>query len=172
MPETAQQYIARILGNVEGKEPLEVLAQSPLALEKLLAGVPADVLSRRPAPGKWSIKEIVFHLADAELVVAARVRFMLGAPGTPIAAFDQDAWVAAQRYNDRNVRAALDAYRAIRAINLQLYRTLTPDQWELYGLHSERGRESVRQIVTLSAGHDLNHLKQISGLLATSSAAR
>src|SRR5215210_6406951 len=100
MPETQAEYKARILRHVAGREPLPLLAAAAPTLATLLADVPPAVFARRPAPGKWSIQEIVAHLADDELVGAYRIRLILAAPGTAIQAFDQDAWAKAGRYAD------------------------------------------------------------------------
>jgi hypothetical protein len=93
MKETPQQYIARIQGFVEGKEPLKVQAATPKILASLIKGVPTSRLRKRPAPEKWSVAEILAHLADTEIAGGWRMRLILGAPGTPVAAFDQDCWV-------------------------------------------------------------------------------
>jgi hypothetical protein len=166
MKETVQQYAQRIGSYIAGQEPLKVLAATPRKLERLVAGASAAKLRKRPAPDKWSVAEILAHLADVEIVVGWRVRSILGAPGTPIQAFDQDAWVVAGHYEKRNPRDSVAQIRAARAANLALYKSLTPEQWKLYGMHSERGQETVERIVQMLAGHDLNHLQQIERILA------
>jgi hypothetical protein len=98
MQETPQEYRNRMLAHSQAGDPLKEGAAVPRKLERLLKGVPASKLRKRPAPGKWSIAEIVAHLADAELVRGYRMRMILGAPGTPIQAFNQDDWVAALHY--------------------------------------------------------------------------
>jgi hypothetical protein len=123
-------------------------------------------LRKRPAPGKWSIAEIVAHIADTELVGGYRIRAILGAPGTPIQGFDQDAWVTALHYDKRDPHKSFEQFCALRAANLALLKTLTPEQWEHYGMHSERGKESVAHIARMFAGHDINHLVQIERILA------
>ena len=165
MAETPQQYTQRILGNVGGQEPLKIQAATPKKIERLIDGVSASKLRKRSAPDKWSVAEIVAHLADAEIVVGWRVRLILGAPGTPIQAFDQDSWVAALHYDKRSPRESLAQLRALREANLALYKSLSAEQWRHYGMHSERGQESVEHIVRLMAGHDLNHLRQIEQIL-------
>jgi len=167
MPETAQQYTQRILGYVEGQEPLKVLAASPKKLERLVGRVSAAKARKKPAPDKWSIAEVAAHLADVEIVIGWRVRSVLGAPGTPIQAYDQDAWAAAGQYSKRNPRESVAFFKAVRAANLALYKSLTPEQWKQYGMHSERGQESVERIVQMVAGHDLNHLQQIERIVAS-----
>jgi hypothetical protein len=167
MPETPQQYTQRILAQAGGQEPLKVLAATPKKLERLVVRASTAKLRKRPAPDKWSVSEIVAHLADAELVIGWRVRFILGAPGTSIQAFDQDSWVKALHYEKRNPKESLAQMRALREANLALYKSLTPEQWMHYGMHSERGQESVEHIVRMIAGHDLNHLQQIERILAS-----
>lgn len=107
MPETPQEYTQRMLGNVEGADPMKVQAATPKKIERLLKGVSAAKLRKRPAPGKWSVAEIIAHLADGELVRGWRMRQILGAPGTPLQAFDQDAWAAAMHYEKRDARKSL-----------------------------------------------------------------
>ena len=165
MPETPQQYTQRILGNIADQEPLKVQAATPKKIERLIESATPSRLRKRPAPDKWSAAEIIAHLADAEIVVGWRIRLILGAPGTPIQAFDQDSWVAALHYDKRNPRESLAQLRALREANLLLYKSLSAEQWKHYGMHSERGQESVEHIVRLMAGHDLNHLRQIEQIL-------
>lgn len=166
MAETPQQYIQRMLGIVGDQQTLKVQAATPKKLERLLKGVPGSKLRKRPAPGKWSIAEIVAHISDTELVGGYRIRTILGAPGTPIQAFDQDVWVTALHYDKRDPRKSFEQFCALRAANLALLKTLTPEQWEHYGMHSERGKESVAHIARMFAGHDINHLGQIERILA------
>jgi hypothetical protein len=165
MAETPQQYIQRMLGIVGDQPPLKVQAATPKKLERLLKGVPGSKLRKRPTPGKWSIAEIVAHISDAELVGGYRIRAILGAPGTSIQAFDQDVWVTALHYNKRDPRKSFEQFCALRAANLALLKTLTPEQWQHYGMHAERGKESVAHIARMFAGHDLNHLGQIERIL-------
>ena len=172
MQETASQYIARINSYLGNDDVLTVLSQTPQALQELLKNVPEQVLRQRPTPEKWSVLEQVVHLSDVEIVVGFRVRFVLGAEdGAPIVAFDQDRWQQSFRYNERELAPTLDAFRAARENNLRLYRSLTAAQWEKYGMHSERGKETVRAIVNLQGGHDRNHLKQMQEILAQGKAA-
>jgi DinB superfamily len=167
MHETPQQYIQRMLGNLEGQEPIKVQAATVKKIEKLLKSVPPAKLRKRPAPDKWSIAEIVTHLADTEIVGGFRMRMILGAPGTPIAAFDQDAWATTGHYDKRDARKSLEHFRAIREANLALLNTLTPEQWKHHGIHAERGLETIEHIVRMLAGHDINHTKQIERILAS-----
>jgi hypothetical protein len=166
MKETAQQYIQRITAHAEGQQPLAVQAATAKKLERLIKGVPTSKLRKRPAADKWSVSEIVAHLGDAEVAIGFRLRLILGAPGTPIAAFDQDAWVVSLHYEKRDPRKSVEQFRVAREANLALLKSLTPGQWKHYGMHAERGQETIEHIVRLIAGHDLNHLKQIERILA------
>jgi len=166
MKETVQQYMQRINSYAEGKQPLAVQAATAKKLERLIKGVPTSKLRKRPAPDKWSVSEILAHLADAELVGSFRMRLILGAPGTPIAAFDQDAWVTSGHYEKRDPRKSVEQFRVVREANLALLKSLTPEQWKHYGMHAERGQETIEHIVRMFAGHDINHLQQIERILA------
>jgi len=165
MPETAEEYRKRMYSHVQQSDPLKLQAAAPAKLAKLLKGVSAAKARKRPAPGKWSISEIVAHIADTELVGGYRIRAILGAPGGPIIGFDQDAWVTALHYDKRDLKKSFEQYRALREANLALLKTLTPEQWKQHGMHSERGAETVETIVRMFAGHDLNHFQQIERIL-------
>lgn len=166
MNETPQQYSQRILGHSEGKDPLKVQSSAAKRLERLVKGAPASKLRKRPAPDKWSVGEILAHMADAEIVIAWRIRSILGAPGTPIQAYDQDAWAAAGNYAKRDPRKSIEQFRTMREANLAFYKSLRPEQWKHSGMHSERGEESLERIASMIAGHDINHILQIERILA------
>jgi hypothetical protein len=165
MNETPQQYTRRIVGFVEDKDPLAVQAATAHKLEDLIEGVSADALRKRPAPDQWSVSEILAHLADAEIVGSFRMRFILGSPGAPIVAYDQNSWVTSGHYEKRDPRKSVEQFRVLREANLALLESLEPEQWKHFGMHSERGRESIEHIVRMFAGHDLNHLQQIERIL-------
>jgi DinB superfamily len=166
MKETPQEYIKRISNHVEGKQPVQVQAATAKRLERLIKGAPTAKLRKRPAPDKWSVNEILAHLAETEIVGSFRMRMILGAPGTPIPAFDQDAWVISGHYEKRDPRKSFEQFRVLREANLGLLKSLTPEQWKHYGMHSERGQETIEQVVKMFAGHDLNHIAQIENILA------
>ncbi len=163
--ESMEEYKQRILSYQAGQNPLDLQAAMPTKLAALLNGVPQDILTRRPTPKKWSIAEIVAHLADDELVGAYRIRLILGAPGTPIQAFDQDAWAVAGKYATRETQQSLSWFRILREMNLALFASLETAQWQQYGIHAERGVETIADIAAYYAGHDVNHLQQIEASL-------
>jgi len=166
MQETAQQYRERMFGHIEKNNPLKLLAAAPKKLERLLKGVSPAMARKRPAPEKWSIAEIVAHIADTELVCGYRIRAILGQPGTQIIGFDQDAWVTALHYDKRDLRKSLAQYRALREVNLALLKALSPEQWKHHGMHNERGQETIETMVRMYAGHDINHMQQIERIRA------
>jgi len=165
MAETAAQYVARVMAYLGDRDPLAVQAATPRKLERLMKGVPRRQLARRPAAGKWSVVEIVSHLADGEIVGGYRVRRILGAPGCELPGFDQDKWAEAGKYSQRDPQAALELFRVLRRANLALFKSLSRDQWALEGTHAERGVESVATYARMFAGHDLNHLRQVEAIL-------
>ena len=165
MQETAQQYTQRIIGYLEGRAPVEVLTDSPKEIERLVKGASRKKLDEKTAPGKWCVTEILAHLADVELVQGFRVRMILGASGTPIQGFDQDVWAREFTYANHDPAFSLKDYVTLRDKNLRLFRSLTPEMWERFGMHSERGKETVRRVSEMMAGHDLNHLKQVRAIL-------
>ena len=159
--ETVDEYKERILRYQAGADPLFLQAKAPAVLAALVDGLSDEHLGQRPAPRKWCIREIVAHLADDELVGAYRMRLILSAPGTAIQAFDQDVWAHTGRYGTRDISDSLALYRTLRFANLKLLESLTAQEWEMFGVHAERGIESLRDIAMYFAGHDINHFRQI-----------
>ncbi|HEY1262292.1 MAG TPA: DinB family protein [Terriglobales bacterium] len=164
MQETTQQYIQRMLGNVEGKDPLKIQESTPKKLAAAIKGKNRKQLDRRPAPGKWSITEILAHLADTELVAGWRLRLILGQNGAPVHAFDQDVWAGAFHYQKTDPKKSLELFRVLREANLAVLKSLSREQWENYGMHQERGKETIGHIVRMFAGHDVNHVAQVEQL--------
>jgi len=165
MQETAQQYTQRMLSYSAGKEPLALQQATPKKLAALLRGKTKKQLVRRPAPGKWSVAEIAAHLADAEIAISWRLRQILSNNAIPIQAFDQDMWATTFDYAHRDPKQSLESFRTLRNANTALLKSVPRKLWENYGIHQERGNESVAHIVQMIAGHDLNHLQQIEKIL-------
>ena len=161
MKETPQEYTQRILGYVDGKDGVRTQAATAAKLAKLMRGLSRRQLSRRPAPERWSISEILAHLAEVEMVTGWRLRQALTKSGGPVQAFDQDDWARVGRYQKRDPAQSLALFRAARDCNLALLKGLSKVEWECYHIHEERGKESVGRTVMMIAGHDLNHLSQI-----------
>ena len=166
MVETFDQYRARILSYLGSRDPLHVQRRTPTEIERLLKGVPRATLLRRPAEDKWSIVEIIAHLADAELAMTWRLRSMIATPGVPLAWWNEAIWAQRLEYQKVPWRASSARFRSLRVANLSILTSLPSALWDAcFGIHETRGRQSVREFVTLEAAHDLNHLRQIRALL-------
>jgi uncharacterized damage-inducible protein DinB len=163
MSETFEDYVARILSYSEGKRLAAILKRTPGALARRVEGVSRRRLEKRPARGKWSVREILAHLSETELIWSARLRLILGQSGVPIVGMDQDVW--AKRYGRVDARRALDTYTALRRSNLELLAGLSRKDWKRWGRHSQFGRLTVEKIFRMVAGHDINHARQIEAQL-------
>lgn len=155
-----------------GRDPIESQKKAPKRVKKLLRGLSEKELATRPAPGKWSIKEIIAHLADGEVILGSRLRFVAAMERPTILGYDQDAFV--EKLGVARVKTAdlLDAFTAVRGANVGLMRRLTPDMFARVGLHSERGEESIHTMLVMYAGHDHIHEDQIGRLRDELVAAR
>lgn len=171
MQETAQQYTQRLLSYSEGRDALELQAAAPGKVADLIQSRSHDELTRQPAPGKWSVAQIVAHLADAEIAISWRLRQILSTNGIALQAYDQDAWANTLGYANRDPQQSLALYRALREANVALLKSVPPAQWDNYGMHAERGKETVAHMVKMTAGHDLNHLRQIAAMVGKSGAS-
>jgi hypothetical protein len=140
------------------QDPMRVLPETPARLQQLAASLKERVNTPH-APGKWSPREIIIHLADCELTFAFRYRQALAEDNHVIQPFDQDRW--AKSYDAFDAAQALSTFTALREWNLTLLRSLTPEQMEKRVSHPERGAMVLRTIVETAAGHDLNHLRQL-----------
>lgn len=162
MKETPQQYATRILGKLNGMDPINVLELSSARLETLVTKLEKH---REQSTEKWSAAEILAHLAESEIVYGYRIRKALNANGTAIEATDQDVWVKNAGYLKKNPQLALTLFHTVRKANIAFLKSLTPQQLENFGIHSERGKESIAQMARMIAGHDINHLQQMEKLL-------
>jgi hypothetical protein len=166
MAETFEAYRTRVLSYLGDEEPIGVQRATPSQLDRRLRDVAPGELIRRPAPEKWSIAEIVAHLADAELAMGWRLRNMLANPGVALTWWDQAAWAERLGYAQQDASLSAGLFRALRESNLRLLASVPRERWvECYGVHEVRGRQTVEEFVRLEAGHDLNHLRQIDRIL-------
>jgi hypothetical protein len=166
MQETAPQYIQRILGYVEGQDALKVQKTTAAKLGKLIRGLTPKQLKLRPAPQKWSITEILAHLADVEIVASWRMRSIIGANGITIQPFDQDAWASVFEYGKRDAKRSIEVFRVLRENNLAMLKALPREAWDNHGVHLERGKETIAHLARLFAGHDTNHVLQVEAIAA------
>lgn len=166
MQETAEQYINRILGHVEGQDAIKVQRSTAPRLKRAISGLTPKQLRWKPEPGKWSIAEITAHLADAEIVGSWRMRQVVGASGSTLQPFDQDVWASAFQYAKRDAKQSIEIFHVLRESNLAMLKALPKDAWDTYGMHMERGKETLAHIVRMFAGHDTNHALQIEHIAA------
>ncbi|HEX5233828.1 MAG TPA: DinB family protein [Silvibacterium sp.] len=145
-----------------GQNPLEVLKATASRLGKLADELGLERANQSPAPGKWSPREIVCHLADCELVFAFRLRQTLAEDNHVVQPFDQEKWAA--NYSAYPMPDALAAFIAVRNWNLALLRSLSPQVHTRPLRHPERGTMTFDTIVETMAGHDLNHLGQLEAI--------
>jgi hypothetical protein len=160
-PQERAKYSAAVLGLVGGREPLSVLRETPEAAARATEGLSGAQLRQPEGPGKWSIAQVLQHLADSDLVWGWRMRLILAQDRPVLTGYDQDLWAERLHYADADPAHALETLRVLRRGNLALIERATPADLERVGVHSERGDESAGYLIGLYAGHDLLHLRQI-----------
>ena len=159
--EQAKAYVASILKTLGTRDPMEVLAETPAVLRVAVSGLTAAQAGTPERAGKWSVRHVVQHLADSELVGAFRFRMILAHDAPELPGYDQDLWATRLHYEDAEVPTALDDFATLRQANLRLLRRATPADLARVMRHVERGDESLAETFPLYAGHDLVHLAQI-----------
>jgi hypothetical protein len=165
-PADTARYVAGLLDLLGDQDPVGVLRGTPAAIRQFLDTVPAEVVGRAEAPGKWSIREVVQHLADSDLVGGFRLRMILAHDRPPLVGYDQDLWASRLGYQHVDVRDAFELFAALRAANVRIWERLTAEELMRVGLHAERGEESLEHLRRLYAAHDLLHLRQLERIRA------
>ncbi len=143
-------------------DPMEIIATTADRLHRLTSGLGPEVCNRSPAPGKWSVREIVAHLADCEMVFGFRLRQALSEKNPVFQPFDQGRW--AERYAIYDLPSAMALFSALRGWNVKLLQGASPAERKLPATHPERGTMTLWTIVESMAGHDINHLNQTERL--------
>ena len=151
---------------LENREPLTVAAATPAKIVSLIRGLTPRQLARRPTPGKWSIREIISHLADTELVMDCRARWIAFEDHPTLVPFDQEKWAAGRAREKEPVTETLERFRLLRRSQVRLFRQASKTDFRRTGFHPERGVVTLRVQLETLAGHDLNHLAQIQRLAA------
>jgi hypothetical protein len=141
------------------RPPLEALAETPQQIRSLVEKWPADRWEKSYAPGKWSARRVLVHLAQTELALTTRARFAASQDAYVAQAFNQDEWLPLDDHADGPT--ALDAYTALRRFNLAMFKGMTPAQRNRRFTHPEYGDLSPQWIAEQLAGHDIHHLKQL-----------
>ena len=160
-----EDYKARFASYVAGKDVLAMQREAPRTLARLIENVPEERLKAKPAPGKWSVTEIIAHMAEDELISSWRYRQRIEHDTPELRDFDQDLWATLGDYAAWQSGEALEMFRLLREANLRMFAKLTPAQWERTGIHAERGKITVRGQCTHMAAHDINHIEQVQRIL-------
>ncbi|HUE96207.1 MAG TPA: DinB family protein [Longimicrobiaceae bacterium] len=160
-PGQAEEYTRAILDLLGSRDPLDVLERTADALGEATADLTDAQLGRPEAPGKWSVRQVIRHLADSEIVWAYRLRMVLAQDRPTLTGYDQDAWAARLRYGESDVAESLSEFATLRRGNLRVLRSASTAELQRVGLHAERGEESLEHMLRLYAGHDLLHLRQV-----------
>ena len=147
---------------VEGRDLCCALEQTPAKIEQIVTAWDPAAFDRSHAPGKWTAREVLVHLAQAEMVFSNRLRFALAEKDYRVQPFDQDAWMTLEP--DVDGYTALAAYLALRRMNVALCKSLSPAQRAKTFTHPQHGDISVEWVMTFFAGHDLNHLPQFEAI--------
>jgi DinB superfamily len=158
-----QGYQRELLALLGAHDPADVLAATPSAVRQQTRGLSDEQVDRRPAPGEWSVAELLGHLCDSEIAFAFRARLVLAQDGPPLVGYDQDAWARLPRPPFADL---LEAFTALRTANLALVRRTPEASWDRVGHHEERGATSFRLLVQTVAGHDRAHLRQLQQAIA------
>lgn len=140
--------------------------RGPQLLRAAFAAVPVPARQWRPGPGKWSAHEVVGHCADSETNAYLRIRFLLADDRPAIQGYDQDRWAERLDYHALPAELALATVEAVRAHTAALLRRLPDAAWAREGTHSQSGRYTAEDWLTIYAAHLEGHARQIQGNLA------
>lgn len=143
---------------------LERFRRGPELLAVVLTGVFGEEEDFVPAPGKWSVRQIIAHLADSEIVCAHRMRQIIAEDNPILIAFDQEAWARNLDYARRKPKQSLESFRRVRAENYDLLKELPEAAFARTGNHSERGPITLRFQLELLAEHAENHARQMQSI--------
>ena len=154
-------YSRRILGHVLNKNSFAILQRTPKRLRSLLKGLTKRQLNKAPVRGKWTITQLICHLTDTEIVLSFRLRLAIAESGGPLQAMNEKLWAKHLGYSGGDAQERLALLTLLRNENVRLLRSLSPSQWKRFGMHAERGKETVSRMAQMYAGHDVNHVAQI-----------
>ena len=168
---TAAAYTRALLDVLGNRDPVDVLSELMPWIAERTRTVDRRILRVPESPGKWSVIEVLQHLADSDLVFGFRLRMILTEEKPALQAYDQDAWAGTFKYRHVPLEVALGQLDSLRAANVHVLRRVSSEQLERVGLHSERGPESAGFLLQLMAGHDLVHRRQVDRILAAVSSA-
>lgn len=138
---------------------IDVIQDTPTRLRELATAIGADAWDQSFAPGKWTARQVICHLADVEIAFAFRLRQTAAEDHHVIQPFDQDSWAAP--YAKLDVLAAVETFATVRQWNLLFVGALPPETLQKPVSHPERGAMTMETILETMGGHDRNHLQQL-----------
>ena len=141
-------------------------AKGPQILKEALAKCPAEGLDFKPGPGKWSVRDIAFHLAESEVHGYIRARTIIAEPGNPVLAYDQDKWAATLDPASQPLDEAVALFRLLREILARQLRSLPHEAWERHLMHPQRGAMTLEKWLEVYENHLTVHLAQMERTLA------
>jgi uncharacterized damage-inducible protein DinB len=159
--EHARSYTTAVLELLGTSDPMDLLQETEGKLRRALKGLSRSQITEPEAKNKWSVGQVVQHLADSELVCGYRLRMVLAHDRPQLFGYDQDLWSTRLHYDEVDAEQSLKDFAVLRQANLRLLGRASREDLERVGIHAERGAESVAHMVRLYAGHDLLHLRQI-----------
>jgi len=167
----AKAYQESLLAALGDDDPAAAQATTPARIRRLIEAA-GDDIRLRPEAREWSVLECNGHVADGEIVMSSRYRFVLAQDEPEIVGYDQDLWVDGLRHNEDDPTELLETFEAARRANIGLWRRSSPEQRSRVGIHQERGRESFDLMFRMLAGHDRVHLDQADRALEAVRAAK
>src|SRR5437870_2240019 len=147
-------------------EDLERFRRGAEVLATVLTGAAGEEVDFTPAPGKWTIRQIMAHLADSELVGAHRLRIVIAEDNPVLTAFDQNAWTRNLDYARRKPAQSLETFRRLRGENYELLKDLPESAFDRVGSHTENGPMSLRRLLQGYADHAESHARQLPAIRA------
>jgi uncharacterized damage-inducible protein DinB len=165
---TLSPYLRETIELLGSQDPLRVMAGTPSWITAKIEGCSHAMLTRPEGPERWSVREVVAHLADAEVAFGWRARVLLTADRPALTGFDESAWMTRFDCAHAELHEALAAFTALRAWNMRVWSCATDADLDRVGIHAERGPETFGFVRSLVAGHDLRHRRQIDRILQTS----
>lgn len=155
-PSEYAPYYGRYITLVGGNDVVAALEDQPRETLALLSGLTEEQGDYRYAPDKWSVKEMLGHVIDAERVFSYRALRFARNDHTPLPSFEQDDYVRAGGCSDRRLADLIEEFVAVRRATVWLFRTLSPEAWMRRGVASDNP-VSVRAVAYIIAGHELHH---------------
>jgi len=159
--ENAAHYVAAVLELLADRDPIDVMRKTSVSLARFLAELDPAQATQAEAPGKWSVRDVLQHLADSEIVWGCRMRMVIAQDRPALVGYDQDRWASGLGYGEADPTQALDLFRVLRRANLEILQRLTPTDRQRVGVHAERGEQALEHMIRLQAGHDLLHINQL-----------